>query len=163
MDLPLYNYQVSYPNSTNLTFLYSYNLCISNIEFLKKRKEINDSFADTHLGNTFPRSKFVEIVNRVNELKPDIVVLTGDLIDAKISEDLLPILEPIGWLNPKYGIYYVTGNHEYLAGSAAEWIIELSNHKVHFLHNTHTEISTSLPLFPSSPLPPNLLTINICM
>lgn len=98
--------------------------------------------SDTHLGNTFSRSKFVEIINRVNELKPDMVVLTGDLIDAKISPELLPILEPLGWLNSKYGIYYVTGNHEYLAGSAAEWVVELSNRKINFLHNTHQTINT---------------------
>jgi predicted MPP superfamily phosphohydrolase len=104
------------------------------------------------LGNTFPRSKFVEIVNRVNELSSDIVVLTGDIIDAKISPELLPILEPLGWLNAKYGIYYVTGNHEYLAGSASEWVVELSNRKIHFMHNTHQEISTLFLILTPSPL-----------
>ena len=118
----------------------------------KKTKELILSL-DTHLGNTFPRSKFIEIVNRVNELKADVVVLTGDIIDAKISPDLMPILEPLGWLIAKYGIYYVTGNHEYLAGSAAEWVLELSNRKIHFLHNSHSEISMSPPLFPFSLFP----------
>jgi len=74
-------------------------------------------------------------------------VLTGDLIDAKISPDLLPILEPLGWLETKHGIYYVTGNHEYLAGSAAEWVVELSNRKVHFMHNSHTDIKTDVGSF----------------
>jgi Calcineurin-like phosphoesterase len=107
----------------------------------RRKNNVIIYLVDTHLGNTFPRSKFVEIVNRVNELNPDMVVLTGDLIDAKISPELLPILEPLGWLKASYGIYYVTGNHEYLAGSATEWVAELANRKIHFLHNSNELIS----------------------
>lgn len=96
------------------------------------------------MGNSFPRSRFVEIINHVNKLKPDLVALTGDLIDAKITPALLPILEPLGWLEAKYGTFYVTGNHEYLAGSAEEWMEELKKRKVHVLHNSHEVIGILL-------------------
>jgi len=46
-------------------------------------------------------------------------------------------VEPLSKLNPQYGTFYVTGNHEYISGSAEDWIKELDKIGVHVLHNSH--------------------------
>ncbi len=73
--------------------------------------------SDVHVGNTIGRAFMAECVERVNALKPDIVVITGDLVDRRIDdakEDLAPLKE----LQTKDGTYFILGNHEYYHGAA---------------------------------------------
>jgi len=100
--------------------------------------------SDTHLGNTFSVARFEEIVRRINdEITPDMVAITGDLFDAKFHSTLLPIVEPLSKIKAQYGTYYVTGNHEYISGSAEDWIRELTNIGIHVLHNTREVVGSS--------------------
>jgi predicted MPP superfamily phosphohydrolase len=57
----------------------------------------------------------VDILAKVKEAKPDILVSTGDLVDAQINH-LPGLQELLQDINAKYGKYAVTGNHEYYAG-----------------------------------------------
>ncbi len=82
---------------------------------------------DVHVGNTIGKSFVQDCVNRINALKPDIVVITGDLIDREIEDakdDLMPLKE----LQTKYGTYFILGNHEYYHGpqEAADFMPELN-------------------------------------
>lgn len=52
------------------------------------------------------------IVERVNELKADLICVTGDLVDGEFVTQAKH-LEPIRLLEAKDGVYFVTGNHEY--------------------------------------------------
>ncbi len=68
--------------------------------------------SDVHVGNTIKKDFVEAFVQRINDLKPDLVVITGDLIDAeieRIKEDLAPLKNLIS----TYGTYFVLGNHEY--------------------------------------------------
>ena len=56
-----------------------------------------------------------DIVRRVNMLEPDVVVITGDLIDVSPSQTT-QALETLSGLKSRYGVYFVTGNHEYFHG-----------------------------------------------
>ncbi|OQA92496.1 MAG: putative metallophosphoesterase [Elusimicrobia bacterium ADurb.Bin231] len=56
-----------------------------------------------------------KIVNKTNELNPDVVVITGDLIDADICH-LKESCRVLNSIKSKYGVFAVTGNHEYYAG-----------------------------------------------
>lgn len=72
--------------------------------------------SDVHVGNTIGRAFVAECVERINTLKPDIVVITGDLVDRKIEhakDDLAPLKE----LRSRYGTYFILGNHEYYHGA----------------------------------------------
>lgn len=65
---------------------------------------------DIHVGRTIRRDFVEKIVKRTNAVKPDMVVITGDLFDLpteKISHDL----EPLTMLEAP--AFFVTGNHEY--------------------------------------------------
>ena len=74
--------------------------------------------SDVHIGNTIGKAFLQECVDRINALKPDIVVITGDLVDRKI-EDAKEDLAPLKELVSTYGTYFVLGNHEYYHGAQA--------------------------------------------
>lgn len=64
---------------------------------------------DLHLGTVHTRAFLDKIVKRVNALKPELVVITGDLFDGSApvtKETVLPIN------NIKAPVYFVIGNHE---------------------------------------------------
>lgn len=71
--------------------------------------------SDLHIGPTIQSRYVKRVVERVNELNADIIVITGDLVDAH-TESITKHLHPLAALNSKYGVYYVTGNHEYYWG-----------------------------------------------
>ncbi|WP_408095960.1 metallophosphoesterase [Peredibacter sp. HCB2-198] len=81
--------------------------------------------SDLHVGATI-RKRYVEkVVKKVNALKSDIVVLTGDIGDGNVREYRQDIA-PIGNLKSSYGSFFVPGNHEYY-WNANEWLIVLNN------------------------------------
>ena len=71
---------------------------------------------DVHIGNTIGKAFVQECVDRINALKPDIVVITGDLVDRKI-ENAKDDLSPLKELQSTFGTYFVLGNHEYYHGA----------------------------------------------
>ncbi len=70
---------------------------------------------DIHLDSLKDPDWFSDIVNTVNAQHPDLIVITGDLIDANVYE-LTPFLESMNSLKATYGIYAITGNHEFYIG-----------------------------------------------
>jgi predicted MPP superfamily phosphohydrolase len=72
--------------------------------------------SDVHIGNTIGKAFVQECVDRINALKPDIVVITGDLVDRKI-ENAKDDLSPLKELQSTFGTYFVLGNHEYYHGA----------------------------------------------
>lgn len=90
---------------------------------------------DIHVGPTIKARYVQAIVDRVNGLKPDMVAVTGDLVDGTVAE-LAHHVAPLGRLASRHGTYVVTGNHEYYAGAHA-WIDELRRLKLTVLMNEH--------------------------
>jgi len=70
---------------------------------------------DMHVGNTIGKDFVQECVDRINRIEPDIVVITGDLVDRKI-EHVKEALAPLKELKTKHGTYFILGNHEYYHG-----------------------------------------------
>jgi len=73
--------------------------------------------SDIHLGSIIGKKQFDKIVSMINELDPDVILLPGDIVD----EDLAPVIkENLGIslrnLKSRYGVFAVTGNHEYIGG-----------------------------------------------
>ena len=64
--------------------------------------------SDIHLGGYTGRSTLQRIVNRVNQLHPDIVVITGDLVDGAVVY-MREIVKPLNGLKAKHGVYFSTG------------------------------------------------------
>ena len=84
------------------------------IKNLKKPYKIVQ-LSDIHIGGLI-NEKFIEdIVQRVNKLKADLVVITGDLIDIEIEQGRSS-LEKLKELESTFGTFFVVGNHEYFHG-----------------------------------------------
>ncbi|MCC2248474.1 MAG: metallophosphoesterase [Bacillota bacterium] len=55
------------------------------------------------------------IMQQLDSQSLDLIALTGDFLDRKKSiPKLIPYLEELSKLNPKYGAYAVFGNHDYV-------------------------------------------------
>ncbi len=91
--------------------------------------------SDIHVGPTIKRGYLDRIVDRVNTLQPDLIAVTGDLVDGSVR-DLAPHTEPLKRLAARYGAYFVTGNHEYYSNAHA-WIAEVERLGVRVLMNEH--------------------------
>jgi predicted MPP superfamily phosphohydrolase len=71
--------------------------------------------SDVHLGLIVRYERLKQILNVVREANPDIVVSTGDLVDGQI-DNLTGLAELLQAVNPPYGKFAITGNHEFYAG-----------------------------------------------
>ena len=67
--------------------------------------------SDTHLGQVRNDGFAQKIATMVQNLRPDIVFIGGDLYDGE-AVDLDKVIEPFSSLSAPYGIYFITGNHE---------------------------------------------------
>ncbi len=77
--------------------------------------------SDVHYGRTTDKKDLNNMVKEVNLLKPDIVVLTGDLIDrdTKLDDALKgEISEALSSINANVGKYAISGNHD---SNFSEW------------------------------------------
>jgi predicted MPP superfamily phosphohydrolase len=93
---------------------------------------------DVHVGPTIGREFIEEIVHRTNAANPDVVAITGDLVDGSVAE-LREHVAPLAKLRARYGVYFVTGNHEYYSG-AEDWCRELERIGIRVLRNERVSI-----------------------
>ena len=109
----------------SLVIIYSYFIGTSGLkvkEYNIKSKNIPDEFyglkivqlSDIHYGYHFNKKKLENVVKKINEIKPDIVVLTGDIVDNKISkEEKNELIEELSKIEVTIGKYAIKGNHDY--------------------------------------------------
>lgn len=89
------------------------------IESKKMAKELNGftivQISDVHLGLIVREKRLQAIIEKVKEAKPHVLVSTGDLVDGQI-DNLSELITLLRAVNPPYGKYAITGNHEFYAG-----------------------------------------------
>lgn len=91
--------------------------------------------SDVHVGPTIKRRYVQAIVDAVNAAKPDMIAITGDVVDGNV-EQLSAQARPLGSLKAPQGVYLVTGNHEYYSGAQA-WVTEFRRIGLRVLMNEH--------------------------
>jgi predicted MPP superfamily phosphohydrolase len=91
--------------------------------------------SDLHVGATIKRRYVEAIVDAVNGFEPDMIAVTGDLVDGSVSR-LAGHTAPLASLKARHGAYFVTGNHEYYSG-ANSWIVEVRRLGLRVLMNEH--------------------------
>jgi predicted MPP superfamily phosphohydrolase len=99
---------------------------------------------DVHVGPTIGRDFIERIVAETNALAPDMIVITGDLVDGSVAH-LREHVEPLRDLKARDGVFFVTGNHEYYSG-ADEWIAHLSTLGIRVLRNERVPIRDAFDL-----------------
>lgn len=79
--------------------------------------------SDLHLGPILERRFAADLVEHVNALAPDLVVVTGDLVDGSVQRVGAEV-EPLTGLRARHGVFFVTGNHDFYSG-VDEWVEHL--------------------------------------
>ncbi|HJY62618.1 MAG TPA: metallophosphoesterase [Ignavibacteria bacterium] len=99
--------------------------------------------SDIHLGTIICKSRLEKIVEKINSLNADIVLLPGDVVD----EDIGPVIkqnlgEVLRNIKSRYGVYAVTGNHEYIGGvePACKYLTE---HGIVVLRDSYVNVADS--------------------
>ena len=95
---------------------------------------------DIHVGSVNRRPFVQEIVDRTNALSPDVILLPGDFVDGHVDQRKFD-LEPLSQLRAKYGVYAVTGNHEYYYDLQG-WLETLAGFGIKFLENETVTITS---------------------
>lgn len=92
--------------------------------------------SDTHLGHIRNVGFMRRIVARLNELRPDVIFIAGDMYDGTRA-NVGPLAEPLSALSAPLGAFYVTGNHEeftnrdqYLEAVSTAGVRVLNNEKI---------------------------------
>ncbi len=71
--------------------------------------------SDVHLGPMVGERRLARIIRLLERVKPDLVVATGDLVDAQMDR-LNNLAAMLATLNPPLGKFAIAGNHEFYAG-----------------------------------------------
>ena len=78
------------------------------------------AISDVHLGLGTVKSQLKKYVDMINKQEPDVILISGDLIDNSI----VPVINQqmhveLSQLHARYGVYMSLGNHEYISGIEA--------------------------------------------
>lgn len=94
--------------------------------------------SDIHYGTTIKEKHLNKIISNINELKPDLVFFTGDLIDYKLNaKQHKEIVEAFNKLEARLGKYAISGNHDYYYKKWNELIEEMGFYN---LNDTYVEV-----------------------
>jgi len=93
---------------------------------------------DLHVGQTLGAQWLDRVVDLVNAQDPDLVAITGDLVEGRVAE-VGGLVSGLARLKARHGVFFVTGNHEYYHGAEA-WVAELKRLGIDVLLNRHCVI-----------------------
>ena len=94
--------------------------------------------SDVHIGPLLDGRFAATVAERVNALAPDLVAVTGDLVDGSVVR-LAPHVEPFRAVRAKHGVFFVTGNHDFYSG-ADSWVAHVRSFGWQALRNEHVSI-----------------------
>lgn len=107
-----------------LTYCYFESRWIKMTEIEIRSADIPDSFdgskivfiSDIHLGPYLSAKRLSRIVDRINQIKPDLILLGGDYVHYQ-TKYIEPVFKELGKLRADCGVYGVLGNHDHYAGA----------------------------------------------
>lgn len=91
--------------------------------------------SDLHVGLLLKKDWLEKVVEKTNDLGPDLVAVTGDMIDG-YPDALKEEVAPLARLSARFGVFGVSGNHEYYFGEK-EWRVVFESLGITMLHNDH--------------------------
>ena len=94
--------------------------------------------SDLHIGITVGGEWLNGVVEQVNALEPDLIAITGDLIDAPISRIWNEVC-PLAGLRARDGVFFVTGNHEFFF-ETDRWVAKIESLGIRALRNAGVDI-----------------------
>ncbi len=97
--------------------------------------------SDIHSGLFMTPSRMRQCAEAVQQLQPDLFVLTGDFISNSMSY-LAPCVEAMAHVRARYGSFAVLGNHEHWYGEPEEFVAAFDAAGITVLQNEHRVIET---------------------
>lgn len=91
--------------------------------------------SDIHASSLLDRNRLVEVVKQTNQLEPDLIAITGDIVDGKTETRLQDVLT-LKKLRAPFGVFAVEGNHEHYVDYDA-WMKVFPTLNMKVLHNSH--------------------------
>jgi predicted MPP superfamily phosphohydrolase len=101
--------------------------------------------SDLHIGPLLGQRFGADVAARVNALAPDLVAVTGDLVDGTVAT-LADEVAPLAALRARHGVFFVTGNHDYYSGADA-WLAHLGGLGFRALRNERVTIGEGGAVF----------------
>jgi uncharacterized protein len=114
-----------------------YTVALPNLPASWERKQIV-VVADTHFGNIWNTGTAKKISSLITSLRPETVLIVGDFFDGPVI-NFEEVAQPFGAIPTKYGVLYVTGNHEEYR-DRAQYTNALSVQGVTVLHNEYKNL-----------------------
>lgn len=103
--------------------------------------------SDIHLGQVVDNKHLLKMVNKINDLQPDLVVFAGDMVDENVDIFIeQKMTDTFKLLKPKLGSYAVLGNHEYIGGHVEDIIYHLEQGGIEVLRDSYRKIADSFYL-----------------
>jgi predicted MPP superfamily phosphohydrolase len=97
--------------------------------------------SDLHVSPFTSRARQLKAVDKINALEPDIITISGDILDAGlepyIDKDLSSVYRS---LKSKYGVYVVFGNHEYYSGDIPKILLAFEQSGFNLLRDNLVKI-----------------------
>ena len=100
--------------------------------------------SDVHLGTIIGKSFLHNIEQKINALNPDIVLMAGDVVDEDVQSVIKNnIGDELRGIKSKYGVFAITGNHEYIGGVEPA-VKYLTEHGINVLRDSVYKIEDKL-------------------
>lgn len=101
--------------------------------------------SDIHSGSFITDNPLKEVVELVNNEKPDLIFFTGDLVN-EISEEALPFIDVLGQLKATHGVFSILGNHDYGDYFYQKEDVEGKKHNYTLMQKIHKKMGWNLLL-----------------
>jgi predicted MPP superfamily phosphohydrolase len=95
--------------------------------------------SDIHFGPILDERFAAWLRDRVNALAPDLIAITGDLVDGRVDR-VGETVAPLAGLRAPHGRYFVTGNHDHYSG-ARSWAGRVAELGITVLRNEHAVVA----------------------
>ena len=99
----------------------------------------------------------IKIINIINENKPDVIFVTGDMIDGD-NKNYESVLNLMKYISQRYKVYYITGNHEHKAlvkkyrKEYMEYFRELKKLRINRLNNRKIVVDSNFDIVDNQPI-----------
>lgn len=95
---------------------YNYTIHKNKISFKNLPETFNGfkivQISDLHLGSFISERPLEEAISLIQDLKPDLILFTGDLVN-NLATEVEPFVNSLSKLSAPFGVYSVLGNHDY--------------------------------------------------
>ena len=100
--------------------------------------------SDIHYGAIIDAPRLDRMLEVINELQPDVIVMSGDIIDGTINqEQSQKLIEIFKQMHAKYGIFAVPGNHDRWVRSDADLVRDFKEAGIEVFRDRHIKVADS--------------------